>query len=105
MPTELELRGLTMEQLEQERFGSYQHYEMVREHAQRVRDYEVQVEMESLRKRVELLAQQDEVIAVYMKARKNAQRRAQKKAEREREYVFTDEQMRIAIKSIERHAE
>jgi nitrogen-specific signal transduction histidine kinase len=103
MPTELELRGLSMEQLEQERFGSYQHYQMVREHAQRVRDYEVEMEMKRMRRRVELLAEQDEAIAVYMRARKNAQRAARKKAERE--YVFTNEQMRIAIKSIERHAE
>lgn len=101
METEMELRNIDPEKLEQERFGSYKHYQMVREHMDRVREYEILCEMESLKKKMELLAKQDEVVATFIAARK----RAKQKANEKKVYVFTDEQMRIAIESIERHAE
>lgn len=107
METRAELLGIDMEKLNQERFGSYQHYEMLKAHMDRVREYEIKMELEKMKVAVERRAAEDEEFEKAKRLRYNARRKAIRNngSKRSQRYQFTDKQMEIALKSIQRHAE
>jgi hypothetical protein len=82
--------GISLKKLERERFTHANHLKMLKEHYQRVRLYEIERYLVALQDRP--VSSPKKVKPKPIKARKP-------------KYSFTEEQLRIATKSLERHAE
>ena len=98
---EAQLRGIDLEELQSERFTHPEHYAMLKGHFDRVKEYEIRKEVETLRQKLETYP---EII------RDNAEKLRKGKRVRtpithEPDYVFTDIQLRIAEEILERHTE
>jgi hypothetical protein len=94
--SEAELRGIDLDVLQGERFSHPNHYRMLREHADRVREFELQ---QAFDRYFELKAQAEAQAAVEVEAVEQAVRRNRKP---KRDYVFTDAQLAIAARSLSR---
>jgi RNase P protein component len=95
---EAELRGIDVEKLQGERFSHPSHYRMLREHADRVREFELH---QSFDRYFELKVQAAAQALVDAEAVEQAVKRNRKKRV-VKKYEFTDEQLAIAERSLGR---
>jgi RNase P protein component len=90
--------GIDVEKLQGERFSHPSHYRMLREHADRVREFELQ---QSFDRYFELKVQAAAQALVDAEAVEQAVKRNRKKRV-VKKYEFTDEQLAIAERSLSR---
>lgn len=83
--------GISLKKLERERFTHANHLKMLKEHYQRVRLFEIERYLMSLQDRPVSPPKQVKPKTVKAKPGKS-------------KYSFTEEQLRIATKSLDRHA-
>jgi len=94
--------GIDLEQLEKERFGTVEHYRMVKAHIDKVRAYEINKLYLEASEQMAALIEDGKPKAKVKRKAKNQKRRQRKQGG---SYDFTDRQLEIAIQSIERHAD
>lgn len=92
--------GIDLDSLERERFGTPEHYEQLRKHLDRVRAYELAQKYLETERRLETLAAE----AKAEPKPEVVRRRRGRPRKQPRTYEFTDRQLEIALRSIERHA-
>ena len=104
--SDAEMLGIDLDKLEQERFGSLSHYQLMKVHADRVRAYDISKRYEQLASRLVQLAEEDRVAVLTRVQGKNRKRRERKTGRLpDSDYSFTPEQLEIAIRSLSRHAD
>jgi len=96
---EAQLRGIDLDHLEGERFTHPNHYAMLKKHFDAVREYEIRLEVEQLRQKLEQFPE-----TVKKNAEKIRQgKRVRMRLKDEADYVFTDIQLKIAEEALARH--
>ena len=102
---EAEMRGLNVDELRGETFWHPAHWAVMREHFGRVREFELRASMSEYelageRARAEALAASvvDEVLVKRKRA--ESRRKASETRKQRAEYVFTEEQLEIARRSM-----
>lgn len=107
METHAELWGIDPDKLNEERFGSYTHLQLVKRHMDRVRAYAIEAEYMKMQEAIARRAVEDKKVAEELRERRNRNRRDRRAgaSKRSEGYQFTDKQMEIALRSLQRHAE
>ena len=99
--------GIDLDKLETERFGTYEHYQAVKTHLDRVRAYEISKAYTEAQERMAEALAEDKRRAQEKRQAENQNRRKRRRGEgkRQQRYDFTDKQLEIALNSIQRHAD